>query len=124
MKKNRPRILKDNSPRIPQRNRPRRVQYNTIFALFLIALTLFLLPYSLWKGLIDSDNIEKRGIRTKAVIVDENLVGNCFYLEYVARGNRVTKSFPKLFHISKSIGDQVYILYDSLDVKNIMYCKN
>lgn len=116
--------MKKNKPRIPQRNRPRRIQYDSIFGFFLIALTLFLLPYSLWKGSIDSDNIEKRGIRTKAVIVDENLVGNSLYLEYVARGNRVTTSFPKLFHGYKSIGDQVYILYDSIDVKNIMYCKD
>lgn len=89
-----------------------------IYALILVVI----MPFAIWKGCSDERNIEQRGRKTKAHIINiKGLKGNSLEVEYTIENKKFLKTISVPSNHNKNVGEDIFIIYDTLDFENIEY---
>jgi len=87
-----------------------------------ILLLVVVMPFAIWKVCNDEKNIEQRGKKLKAKIINiKGLKKNKFEIEYTIENNKFVSKITILSNHNKNIGDDIFIIYDTLDFENIKY---
>lgn len=86
-----------------------------------VVLVFAVLPYAWWKGNVDYDNIKSRGKSTIGKVIDvTGFKENHTRIEYFIDNQKIVVVRDAPSKSKKNIGDNVRLLYDSLDYKNVI----
>jgi hypothetical protein len=92
-----------------------------INVIVILIILVFILPLSLWKGCNESNNLVKRGKKIKGKIIDiRGIKGNTFDIEYNIDNKSFIKTRDAQSEHNKSIGDEIFIIIDSLNYEVMM----
>jgi len=85
-----------------------------------VVLAFVVLPYAWWKGNVDYNNIKSRGKSTTGTVTDvTGFKENHTRIEYFIDNQKIIVVRDAPSKSKKSIGDNVKLLYDSLDYENV-----
>jgi hypothetical protein len=87
-----------------------------------VLILLVIMPYAIWKGCSDERKIEQRGKKIKARIINiKGLKGNSLEIQYTIENKKFLKTISVPSNHNKNVGEDIFIIYDTLEFKNIKY---
>ncbi|MFZ4796640.1 MAG: hypothetical protein ACOYMA_04045 [Bacteroidia bacterium] len=95
-----------------------RARISGIIILFIL---IVLMPYAIWKGNNDEENLKFRGKKLEACITNiKGIKGNNIEFVFYINNLKVVKVKTAPSNHNLKIGYKIKIIYDSLDVENVM----
>ena len=86
----------------------------------IILILLIIMPFAIWKGYIDTKKLKLRGKNTLGTVVKINgFMGRRIIYEYEVNGQKF-ENYVKISSHRYKIGYKINLLYDSLDIENVM----
>lgn len=92
-----------------------------ISGLFILSILIVVMPYAIWKSYKDEENLKFRGKKLEACITNiKGIKGNNIEFVFYINNLKVVKviTTPQIHNLK--IGYKIKIIYDSLDIENVM----